>query len=150
MQLETHVQAVRAELAAVASVGDARVVDAAERLSQALGATLGQQLLAVLSEAALEVNAQLPAGHVELRLAGRDPSLIYVQEEEPAPARVEDDDASARITLRLSASLKSAVETAAAREQVSDNTWIVKALGRSLSTVSTPSTGRRLSGFAQA
>jgi hypothetical protein len=52
-----------------------RGVEAAERLSDALGPTIGMRLLDVLAEA-LEIGAQLPAGHVEVRLAGQEPSLV--------------------------------------------------------------------------
>ena len=115
MQLDTHVQALQAELASLASIGDEQVAAAAERLSQGLASSLRLRLLELLSEAALEVSTQLPSGHVEVRLAGQEPSLIYVEHEEaPAPPAGEDG-LSARITLRLPDSLKTSVETAASR-----------------------------------
>ena len=130
MQLDTHVQALQAELASLASIGDEQVAAAAERLSQALASSLRLRLLELLSEAALEVSSQLPSGHVEVRLAGQEPSLVYVEHEEaPAPPAGEDG-LTARITLRLPDSLKTSVEAAAAAEGVSVNTWIVKALAR--------------------
>ena len=81
MQLEPHVEALQAELARLAELGDEKVAVAAQRLSEALGSTLPMRLLGLLSEAALEVSSQLPAGHVELRLAGAEPSLVYVADE---------------------------------------------------------------------
>ena len=133
MQLEAHVEALRAELAALAALGDEDAAAAAERLSRALAPTLGLRLLEVLSEAALEVNTQLPAGHVEVRLAGQEPSLVYVEEETAAPAAAgAEDGLTARITLRLPDSLKSAIDAAAGAEGVSVNTWLVRALGRVL------------------
>lgn len=149
MQLEPHVEALRAELAALGELGDENVAAAAERLSQALGSTLGLRLLGVLSEAALEVSAQLPAGHVEVRLAGQEPSLVYVEAEEASPAPVAEDGLSARITLRLPDSLKASLEAAAAREGVSVNTWIVKALARGISNAGASRIGSRLIGFGQ-
>ena len=49
MQLQPHVEALRAELASLGSLGDEHVAVAAERLSQALGSTLGLRLLEILS-----------------------------------------------------------------------------------------------------
>lgn len=149
MQLEPHVDALRTELASLGALGDDNVAAAAERLSQALGSTLGLRLLEVLSEAALEVGAQLPAGHVEVRLAGHEPSLVYIEAEEAAPAPPAEDGLTARITLRLPDSLKVSLENAAAREGVSVNTWIVKALARGISTASVSRVGNRLTGFGQ-
>jgi hypothetical protein len=149
MQLEPHVEALRAELAALGELGDENVAAAAERLSQALGSTLGLRLLGVLSEAALEVSAQLPAGHVEVRITGQEPSLVYVEAEEASPAPLAEDGHSARITLRLPDSLKASIEAAAAREGVSVNTWIVKALARGISTAGASRIGSRLTGFGQ-
>jgi len=149
MQLEPHVQALRAELAGIADLGDEQVAAAAERLSNALGPTLSLRLLGLLSEAALEVSAQLPTGHVELRLAGQEPSLVYVEHEEAAPAPPAEDGLTARITLRLPDSLKASVEAAAAREGVSVNTWLVRALARAVESRPRSGPGRRLSGYGR-
>ena len=149
MQLEPHVQALRAELAGIADLGDEQVAAAAERLSNALGPTLSLRLLGLLSEAALEVSAQLPAGHVELRLAGQEPSLVYVPDEAVTPQAPAEDGLTARITLRLPDSLKTSLEAAAAQEGVSLNTWIVKALARGLSLAAASKIGSRLTGFGQ-
>ena len=75
MQVTPHVEALRADLVAIAGVGDDVVAAAAQRLSQALTASLGLRLLDVLQEAALEVSEQVPSGHVEVRLAGQEPLL---------------------------------------------------------------------------
>jgi hypothetical protein len=151
MQTTPYVDALLADLEAMASLGDEAVADAARRLSQSLRASAGLRLLDLLGEAALEISGQLPSGHVEVRLAGQEPSLVYVEEEpaEPAPA-AGPDDASARITLRLSEALKTSVEAAAAREGVSVNTWIIRALGRATSAPPTVRrSGRRLTGYAE-
>jgi HicB family len=149
MQTTPYVDALLADLEAMAALGDEAVADAARRLSQTLRASAGLRLLDLLGEAALEVSGQLPSGHVEVRLAGQEPSLVYVEEEsEPSPTASGEDASSARITLRLSEALKASVEAAAAREGVSVNTWIVRALSRSASTP-TRRVGRRLTGFGQ-
>ncbi len=148
MELEPHVESLRAELGRLAELGDEHVAAAAQRLSEALGATLSLRLLGLLSEAALEVSSQLPAGHVELRLAGEEPSLVYVPDDTTRAAPAEDG-LTARITLRLPDSLKTSLEAAAAQEGVSLNTWIVKALARGLSLAATSRIGSRLIGFGQ-
>jgi len=83
------------------------------------------------AEAALELNAQLDAAHVEVRISGRDTELVLVREDGTVPEPV-DEAFSARITLRLPESLKQRVESAAAREGASVNTWLVQALQRAL------------------
>jgi HicB-like protein involved in pilus formation len=149
MQLEPHIDALRGEIQRLASLGDEQAAAAAARLSDALGPTLSLRLLGLLSEAALEVSSQLPAGHVELRLAGQEPSLVYVADEAPAQPAAADDGLTARITLRLPDSLKSSLETAASQEGVSLNTWIVKALARGLSIAAATKIGSRLTGYGQ-
>ena len=132
MQLGPHVEALQADLAELAALGDEATAAAAARLSQALRPSAGLRLLEVVSEAALEINAQLASGHVDVRLAGQDPSLVYVAEEAESPAAPGAEDASARITLRLPEALKAAVDAAAAREGLSVNTWLVRALSRAV------------------
>jgi hypothetical protein len=148
MQLDVHLEQLKADLASLAALGGEELAAAAERLISALGSTLGLRLLDVLSDAALEISAQLPNGHIEVRLAGQEPSLVYV-EAEAAAAAAGEDAMTARITLRLPDSLKSSIEAAATREGVSVNTWIVKALARGLSSGATGRVGNRLTGFAK-
>jgi hypothetical protein len=150
MQLEPHVENLRRELAALGALGDDAVAAAAERLSRALGSTLGLSLLDVLAEAALEIGGQLPEGHVEVRLAGQEPTLVYVRDEPPPPpAPPADDGLTARISLRLPESLKGEIEEAAAREGASVNTWIVRTLARGLSSRKAPRVGSRLTGYGR-
>jgi uncharacterized protein (DUF1778 family) len=146
MQLSPHVEAVQADLAAVADAAGPEQAGAVRRVAAALAPSLRLHLLEAVTEAAHEVSAQLPAGRVELRLEAGDPSLAYL-DEAPAPAAFGSEDASARITLRLPEALKAGVETAAAREGVSVNSWLVQALARAVE--SRPSRGNRLTGFAR-
>jgi hypothetical protein len=149
METARFVEKLERDLASVAALGDDAVAEAAERLIQALRGSAGLRLMEALGEAALEISAQLPEGHVEVRLVGPDPELVYVPEEpvEPAPAP-EEEGLAARITLRLYDSLKRELEAAAAREGVSLNTWLVRTLSRS--TAPPPRrTGRRLTGYAK-
>lgn len=149
MELERFVAALERDLAAVAALGSEEAAAAAQRLTQALRASAGMRLLEALGEAALELSAQLPQGHVEIRLAGSDPQLVYVggdaADETPVPV---DDGLTARITLRLPDALKRDIEAAAARDGVSVNTWLVRALARSVAPP--PRRGRnRLTGYGR-
>ena len=152
MQMAPQIASIQSDLAAAAMLGDEATAEAARRLSDAVATSLHLRLLDVLGDAALDVNGQLPSGHVEVRLAGREPELVYVADLEPtAEQQPSGDDQNARITLRLPEALKAAVEEAADREGVSTNTWIVRALSRSLDTRSSHRTrgGNRIQGFAQ-
>jgi len=149
MELTPHIEALASDLAAIAAVGDETTAAAAQRLTHALKASAGLRMLDALGDAALEVSAQLPSGHVEIRLSGQDPAFVYVGEEhQQAETAAAEDGVTARITLRLPEALKASAEAAAAREGLSVNTWLVRALARSVSSRS-PRIGSRLSGFAK-
>jgi len=132
MQIDGYVQALREDLARVAAVGDESTARAAELLAVALESSVGRRLLEALGEAALELNGQLDSGRVEVRFAGGDPELVYVRDEDAAPAEQADEAFTARITLRLPESLKNRLESAATLTGVSVNTWLVQALARAL------------------
>jgi hypothetical protein len=147
MQIESHIQALREDLARVASLGDEATAHVAEILSSAIESSLARRLQDILAEAALELNTQLDSGHVEVRVAGREPELVYVREDGSAPDAV-DEAFSARITLRLPESLKVRIESSASREGASVNTWLVQALQRAVEPRRTSSPGRnRLTGY---
>ena len=131
MQIDGIIQALREDLARTAALGDENTSRAAELLSVALESSLGRRLQDALSEAALELNDQLESSHVELRVAGHDLQLVLVREDGTMPEQA-DEAFSARITLRLPESLKQRVESAAAREGASVNTWLVQALQRAV------------------
>ena len=149
MQITVHVDALQNDLAAVAAVGGAAETEAARRIAVALESAFRVRLLDAVSDAAHELSGQLPHGRVEVRLAGGEPSLVFVEEApEPRPAPGEEAGLGARITLRLPEALKSRVEAAASATGVSVNTWLVQAISRSLDTPPRR-TGRHLSGFAR-
>jgi hypothetical protein len=149
MQLDRFIDALEAELASVAAVGDEESQAAAQRLSRALRSGAGLRFLELLSEAALEISGQLPSGHVEVRLSGQEPSLVYVEAADVAPAPTGEEGLGARITLRLPEPLKASIDSAAAREGVSVNTWLVRALARSVSSPPRRRSGSRLTGYAK-
>ena len=149
--MEIHIDGIRQDLqAAAAALGDEQVVDALRRLSDTVEPSLRLRVIDVLSEAALTLNGQLRDGHIEVRLAGRDPELVYVDDpEEPDEPPAPGDDQSARITLRLPEGLKAGIEIAASREGVSANAWIVRALARAVEPRTTRRSSNRLQGFAR-
>ena len=84
-----------------------------------------------------------------MRLAGREPELVYVEDEEAEPAPASATTRSPPASRFASpTALKAQVELAAARESLSVNSWIVRALARGLETRSVRA-GRRLTGFAE-
>jgi plasmid stability protein len=150
MQIDGYVQALREDLARVAAVGDESTARAAELLAVALESSFGRRLQEALAEAALELSAQLEDGRVEVRVAGGDPELVYVDESVAVATEATDEASTARITLRLPESLKSRLEAAAATSGQSVNTWLVQALTRALEP--RPTAGghrRRLSGYGR-
>jgi hypothetical protein len=149
VQLDGYVQALREDLSALAGLGDENTQRSAQLLAAALESSFGRRLLEALTEASLELADQLDGVRVEVRLAGSDPQLVVVPDDaDPSAAGAADEAYSARITLRLPESLKSRVDAAAARENVSVNTWIVNVLSRG-SEPRRSSAGRRLSGYGQ-
>ncbi len=109
MQMAPHVQSIQSDLAAAASLGDDAIAEAGRRLSEAVESSLQLRLLDLLNQVAAEISSQLPSGHIELRLAGRDPELGFVEESHgtgfglpsPSSRRVVADTRCARSPPRL-------------------------------------------------
>ena len=148
MQLAPHVEALLGDVAEIAAVGDESTAEAARRISVALRSAAGLRFLDALTEATLELSAQLSHGHVEVRLVGQDPALVYVGEETDVDSTAEEG-LTARITLRLPEGLKAGIEASAAREGLSVNAWVVRALSRSTGATTRRGPGSRLTGFAR-
>jgi hypothetical protein len=151
MNTDAYVEGLLSDLAGLAALGDGPVADAADRLAGALKGPASLRLLDLLGEGAVEVSAQLPSGHVEVRLAGQEPSFVFVEDEPgaaPAMDAGSEEGLNARITLRLPGALKESIERAATRDHLSTNTWIVRELTRSTSAPPTRGSGRRLTGYA--
>lgn len=154
MQLESHIQAACDDLASIAAVGDESTARAAGLLAVALQSSLGRRFQEALAEAALELSAQLDDAHVEVRIAGGEPELVYVEDTQAAPIPPDDggsgDSAySARISLRLPEGLKSRIDAAASARGVSANTWLVQALQQVLEQRVPTRSGRRLTGYGR-
>jgi hypothetical protein len=147
MDLRPYIDQFRSELAVAAEAGGADARALAERLTAALESTMRLSLLSALSDAAGEITRELAPGSVDVRLRGLDPEFVvtpppadssFVEDGEgaappPAPAvaapRTDDEEAIARINLRLPEHLKVRIEAAAGRESLSVNAWLVRALG---------------------
>lgn len=151
MELSRHVAAIQSDLAAAAGLGDDATAEAGRRLSNAVESSLQLRLLDVLTEAALDLDLQLSSGRVEVRLAGRDPQLVLIEDAAPAEEPASPgDDLSARITLRLPDALKASIQKAADGEGISSNAWIVRALARALEPrAARHQTSKRIQGFAR-
>lgn len=146
METMPFLAAIREDLMTAATVDDEA---AFQRLAQNLETSLQLRLFDVIGQVALELSDQLPSGHVEVRLAGRDVELVFVGDERDPSPSPEDERGTARLTLRMPEGLKSRVEQAAGREGVSTNAWLVRAVSRGLDH-RRRNVGNRLTGFAQA
>ena len=155
MDLAPYVDRLRRELAIAAGAGgeDARAL--AERLAAALESATRLALLEALSAAADEITRDLAPGSVEVRLRGRDPDFVVTpppagrpfeqaaelgggEQAAPPPAEAEEGG-TARISLRVPEHLKPRIEEAAARDGLSVNAWLVRAVTAALD----PGSGRR-------
>jgi hypothetical protein len=148
MNVAAFVEALQRDLQAVAGMGDEAVAEAARRIAAALEPSLRLRLMDVLGEAAVELTGQLPNGHVDVRVAGGDPELVYV-EEQAGPVPTGDDALSARVTLRLPETLKSIIDAAAQDAGVSANTWLLQQISRSANPSRRGPGGRRMTGYGR-
>lgn len=159
-----------------ARVGGEEARALAERLAATLESAARLALLEALSAAADEITQDLAPGSVEVRLRGRDPGFVVtppphvarsIQEEgeigqpgaTPAPPPPDaDEGGTSRISLRIPEHLKPRIEEAAAREGLSVNAWLVRAVaaaldsgnaGRRSARRSGQQTGNRYSGWVR-
>ncbi|MGW4055959.1 toxin-antitoxin system HicB family antitoxin [Streptomyces sp. NPDC004779] len=144
MDLTPYVDSLRRELAVAAEAGGDEARDLAERLTAPLESATRLTMLNVLSAAMDEITRELAPGSVDVRLRGLDPDFVVTlppteggapaqpappAEPFPVPAVAEGDEGgTARVNLRLPAHLKARAEEAAAREGLSVNAWLVRAV----------------------
>jgi hypothetical protein len=148
MNLTIVLEGLQQDLQGISELGDERSAQIASRLGEVLGSNLRLKMLDLFSQVAVELSSKLPSGHIEVRLAGQEPELVFV--DTPAgDAGLAAEELSARISLRLPESLKTAVEQAAAREGVSTNAWLIRAIARATESRPVHVSGKRLSGYAQ-
>ena len=150
MKMSLVVDGLRSDVVAVGELGDETVAEVAERIADVLSRSVPGRVLDLLSDAGAELTASLPDGRVDIRVAGDDVEMTYVEDEPGAmPGAANGDDLSARITLRVSEGLKSRVEQGAAADGVSVNTFILRTLERGTSSNRSRSgrAGNRLRGY---
>lgn len=99
------------------------IVDA---LVTALGPAVRQAALELVEQAAAEIGAQLTTGRVDVVLSEGEPSLIVRRDE--AETTFATEELEARMTVRLPANLKSALEEAADDAGDSVNSFVLKTL----------------------
>jgi hypothetical protein len=151
MDLRPYVENIQRQLGVAAEAGGEEARALAARLFAPLDAAVRLTLQDVLAVAAEEITCELAPGSVELRLRGRDPEFVVTpppagpppgsQDDEAddgpdgwlpstmaAPDAADRDDAAmSRINLRMPDHLKARVETAASRDGLSVNAWLVRA-----------------------
>lgn len=148
MELSTYVDDLQRRLATAAEMGGDDARELAQRLAAPIDAAVRLVLLEALAAAAGEISAELAPGSVDVRLRGRDPEFVVVSPlpdvapsaptavPAPVPAAPgpvdSEEGATTRTTLRLPDHLKTRVESAAARDGISVNTWLVRAVAAAL------------------
>src|SRR4029077_18249273 len=115
---------IQEDLQGLAELGDERSAQVARCLREARPSNLRLKLCDLLSQVAVELSSKLPSGHIEVRLAGQEPELVFVDSPGDPAGSTAGEELSARISLRLPESLKTAVEKASAREGISTNAWL--------------------------
>src|ERR1700693_347509 len=110
MNLTIVLDGLQEDLQGIAELGDERSAQIARRLGEVLGSNLRLKVFDLLSQAAVELSSKLPSGHIEVRLAGQEAALLVVESSPGGAAGMAGEELSARISLRLPESLKSAIE----------------------------------------
>jgi len=157
MQLTDYIVQVQTQLASAAALGGDATRATAEALSTAAEPAIRLAVLAAVSAAADEITAALldvpgaPAVSVHLDGADLRVDVRPTQHPEAGPTdagagAADDTDATARISLRLSESLKAQIEAAARTGSVSVNTWLVRAATAALAGQTAHGWGRSWSG----
>lgn len=139
MQLQPIINSVEAALAAQGPLagGDPAVEEAIDHVVRAAGPALRQAALELAEQAAAEVRAQLPDRTVDVVLMDGDPSLRIT--DAPSTPETSTEDLDARITLRITPTLKSLIEDAAEAAGASVNGWVLDSLSKRASKSSSGS-----------
>jgi hypothetical protein len=162
MDLTRYVDELQRQLSTAAAAGGEEVREIAGRLTAPLDAAARLVLLEALSAAAGEISAELAPGSVDVRLRGGEPEFVVAAPAASVPVTAPtavtavtavaehaaasptpagppgtapadaDAGATTRTTLRLPDHLKTQAEAAAARDGVSVNTWLVRAVAAAL------------------
>ncbi len=171
MEISRYVQDLQNQLSVAAAAAGDEAAAIAERLASTLDSTARIVLLEALSEAAAEITTELAPASVDVRLRGRNPEFVVTAPDAPrfadASPQIDEftesvsvpdgaDEATTRTTLRLPESVKSRMEAAAARDGLSVNSWLLRAVTAALTTTPTASqraqfrnSGNRFTGWVR-
>ena len=140
MELLPYIETLQKNLQAAAAPAGKEIAEAATLLASALDPAARLCLLDAMAEAADEITLALEGVAVEARLHSGAVNFVVNEIEQPATAPVPPVSAGdataddvARITLRIPESVKNSVEQAAGTENVSVNSWLVRAITTALS-----------------
>lgn len=128
MKMSKFIELLSSDIECLGKLGGQELDSAVSRLIPTLAPVLRTRLLEALTEIAEELSEQLPGAHLEARVQGDEIELIYV--EDGSIVRENPADLNARITLRLPEDLKSRIESAATKEGISLNSWLLKTSDR--------------------
>lgn len=134
MKMSKFIELLSSDIKALGKLGGQELDSAVSRLIPTLAPVLRTRLLEAFTEIAVELSEQLPGAHLEARIQGDEIELIYV--EDGSIVRENPADLNARITLRLPEDLKSRIESAATKEGISLNSWLLKTSDRGSFSVS--------------
>lgn len=126
--MSKFIELLSSDIECLGKLGGQELDSAVSRLIPTLAPVLRTRLLEALTEIAEELSEQLPGAHLEARVQGDEIELIYV--EDGSIVRENPADLNARITLRLPEDLKSRIESAATKEGISLNSWLLKTSDR--------------------
>lgn len=165
MNLAMYVESLREQLITAAEMGGAGSREVVDRLSAGLGAAARLVLLEAISAAAAEITSELAPGAVEVRLKGSDPEFVVTPPSESATGEGttvplgaislgDEEGGTSRLNLRLPETLKTRIEEAARRENLSLNAWLVRTAAAAVErppgqTSRTPRGSQQLTGWVQ-
>lgn len=153
MQLTPYLEAVARDLERATALADDATREVTQRVASVLEPGLRLAMVQLLSDVAAQLTAELDGPVITIRMEGRDPSWQITRVDTtpplPAPVEPEDDEGTARVTVRLPEALKKRSEGAAQASGQSLNTWIIQALRRATgSDHAANRSARRITGWA--
>jgi hypothetical protein len=131
-------------------MGSDKAMKVADRMITVALPLAKARMLEAMSMALTELSGALGIERIDLRVSGDE--VTFVPAEQPSAPRTADANAEqARFSLRLPDELKARIDTQAATEGISTNTWIVRALEGAAGRGSHHAPrNRRLSGYGRA
>ncbi len=153
MELTPYLEAIARDLDRATALADDSTRELTQRVVSVLEPGLRLAMVQLLSDGAAQLTAELGGPVVTIRMEGREPSWHIARDDSPAAtpttSEPDDDESTARVTVRLPEALKRRSESAAQSSGQSLNTWIIQALRRATSSEhSANRSSRRITGWA--